>query len=418
VVGSDWFSAKSWLGGAPKLGSTPWPRDNKGKPLHFLAQLDLSEIAAASGGQTALPTKGAFAFFVGGTLTGGVVYVNDTGTQSTPVPVDLGSVEDIGCDPFVTRANRYGPTGFPYWPVEYRKLPFRAQAYDPNEGSLEILRDQQREAIRQLYPTRSSDFSATYVAKTAGLGEVPLFWLAALMFAERVPKLRDRVADAKVRGQGYIDNSIARLKALEAGLPPPAGQGRFGDPAKEKANSESWLAAGRKIVANADAQQAAVEDYVARVKAAAMAADPWTEVSREDAGRLDQLFGEAHGKAMKEFSRSTLPHSWREYAKDAIKLAAAGPNEAFARLPTAWRDIINTQFRMPGGGAHLMFGVGDDIQGNQMFEDRQMRMLLQLTHDDMLYWPFGDDGVYQYWMPVDALRAGDVSRAVTTFEVH
>ena len=53
VVGADWAGAKSWFGGAPKLGDTPWPRDKKGTPLYFLAQLDLSEIDAAGHGRTA-----------------------------------------------------------------------------------------------------------------------------------------------------------------------------------------------------------------------------------------------------------------------------------------------------------------------------------------------------------------------------
>jgi hypothetical protein len=42
--GVDWFGARSWLGGAPRLGVTPWPRDKSGEPLHFAAQIDLAEI--------------------------------------------------------------------------------------------------------------------------------------------------------------------------------------------------------------------------------------------------------------------------------------------------------------------------------------------------------------------------------------
>ena len=36
-MGVDWFGASSWLGGAPQLGRTPWPRDKRGEPLHFVA---------------------------------------------------------------------------------------------------------------------------------------------------------------------------------------------------------------------------------------------------------------------------------------------------------------------------------------------------------------------------------------------
>lgn len=247
---------------------------------------------------------------------------------------------------------------------------------------------------------------------------MPLYWLAARMFAERVPRLRDRVAKARARGEGYISASTARLRALEAGLPPPPGQGRFGDPAKERANSESWLATGRKAIAAADQHAATVDAYIAKVGAAAMGADPWEEISHADAVRLDELFDETRSAALADYSRYLLPRSWRDYTTDAIKLMASGPDQAFARLPIKWRERINTHYRVPVEHAHLMFGIGVDIQGNEMFERPDMRMVLQLTYDDMMYWPHGDNGAYQFWMPIDALRTGDVAKAQVTFECH
>jgi hypothetical protein len=419
VVGADWAGAKSWFGGAPKLGDTPWPRDKKGTPLYFLAQLDLSEIAAAGHGRTALPTEGSFAFFVGGEQSGGIVHVKRPGIHATPAPDDLGKAEDIGGDPSVDRSHRFGPSSFPCWPVEFRALSSAPRINEPDDDEvMDRAREEQAEAIARLYQTREYNFSAAYAAKTAALGEVPLYWLSALMFAERVPRMRDQVAKARARGASYIESSTARLMALEAGLPAPTGQGPFGDPTKERANAESWLAIGRKAIADADAHQASVEAYVAKVEAAAMGADPWKEISPEEANELDTLFGEARSKALEDFARYLLPRSWRDYASDAIKLMAAGPDEAYARLPKAWRDLINTHYRLPAGGAHLMFGIGANIQGNEMFEYPDMRMVLQLTHDDIMYWPFGDNGVYQFWMPVSALRAGDVSKAKVTFEAH
>ena len=44
-VDVDWSGARSWLGGAPRMGATPWPRDKKGVPLLFVAQIDLAEVA-------------------------------------------------------------------------------------------------------------------------------------------------------------------------------------------------------------------------------------------------------------------------------------------------------------------------------------------------------------------------------------
>lgn len=418
VLGADWTQAKSWFGGLPKLGDTLWPRDTKGTPLYFLAQLDLSEIAVAGKGRTALPTEGSLAFFVGGEKLGGIIHVRHPGQHSTPEPDDLCQAEDIGGDPLVDRSHRHGPSSFPFWPVEFHALPSVRRVSDPDDEVMERARAEQAQAIARLFETRKYHFSPQDAAATGTVGEAPIYWLSALMCAERVPRLRDRVVKARARAAGYIETSTARMMALEAGLPPPAGQPRFGDPATERANSENWLAIGRKTLAEADANAAAVDAYVARVESTAMGSDPWQEISPKDVERLDDLFGKARSKTLKSFSKYLLPHTWRDYAKDAIKLMAAGPEEAYASLPEAWRDIINTRYRLPAGGAHLMFGIGADIQGNEMFERPDMRMVLQLHNDDMMYWPFGDGGVYQFWMPVGALRAGDFENARVTFEAH
>lgn len=417
-----WGEVKSWFGGAPKLGTMAWPRDAKGAPLYFVAQLDLSEIAEAGAGRTALPTTGALAFFVGGAKSGGIVHVKKPGAEATPAPRDLCNAADIGGDPLIDPRHRFGPIGFPFWPVEFRELPVSRPADDPSSDAyweaLEVVRDEQAKAIARLYQPRASNISADGAAKAAGLAARPLYWLAALMFAERLPRMRDEVANARARGQGYIDSSSARLKALDAGHKPPPGQGTFGDPAKERANSESWLATGRKTVAGANAQAAAVGAYVAEIQGAALSSDPWALVSPQDAGRLDALFDPARDKPFVDFSRYLLPRSWRDYATDALKLMAAGSDDAWLRLPEALRRAINTQYRLPAGGAHLMFAVGADIQGNEMFGRPDMRMVLQLTYDDMMYWSFGDNGVYQFWMPANALNTADVSKAVVTFECH
>lgn len=414
----SWFNARSWLGGAPKLGNMPWPRDAKGSPLYFMAQLDLSEIAVAGRGQTALPTEGAFAFFVGGEKLGAIVHVRQPGLHPTQLPADLCKAEEIGGDPFVDRSHRFGPANFPYWPVEFRNLSSPTRVNDTDDEAIHRAREEQAAAIARHYHHRDYNFSATYSAKTAKLGEVPLYWLAAKIFAERLPRMRDQVAKSRARGSGYVDTSTARLKALAAGLPPPPGQGAFGDPTKERANSESWLAIGRKTIADADAHAAAVDAYVAKVQATAMSSDPWELILPEQALQLDKLFDEARSGAFVDFSRYLLPRSWRDYATDTIKLMAAGPDKAYARLPKVWRDHINSNCRLPVEHAHLMFGIGVDIQGNEMFERPDMRMVLQLTNDDMMYWPFGDNGAYQFWMPVHALRACDLAKARVTFEAH
>ena len=413
---AGWFDAKSWFGGAPKLGDEPWPRDDQGRPLHFLAQLDLEEIALAGGGRTALPRQGAFAFFVGfvrkNRLGGRIVYAKSPGLSSSPIPADLGEVEEIGGDRFVARTQRFAPSGFPFWPVEFRAL---VHENDVQPGADF---EAQRAAIRKIYPQREYDFSARHEAKQMGLEEPPLPWLAALILIERAAKMTDQVAQSRALGRKWIENAQLTLQALDAGGPAPAGEPPFGDREKARKDAEFWLKTGQERVAQADAQEPSVRDFVARLKRTEVAEDPFQMMRPEEAARFDALFAEARSQDFETFSNFILPRLWRDYATDAVKLMAAGSNEAFARLPQVWRDVLNARYRTPIQIPHLMFGHGADIQGHDALMGSNMRMVLQLASDDMMYWPFGDNGVYKFWMPSGALRSGDVAKAQVTFEAH
>jgi uncharacterized protein YwqG len=45
-------------------------------------------------------------------------------------------------------------------------------------------------------------------------------------------------------------------------------------------------------------------------------------------------------------------------------------------------------------------------------------MILQLTHDDMMFWDFGDNGIYQFWIVPEDLTRQNWSAAKMTFECH
>lgn len=417
-VGDNWFGAASFLGGLPKLGPTPWPRDANGKPLHFMAQLDLAEVDRASGGRSVLPKHGALAFFLGGPERGKILHLPEPGTTFTPAPEGRAPLETIGGGGLIDPALSHGPAEFPFWAAVFQPLaPSIPQRRDDAE-SYDAAREAQYADIARSLETRQYNFSLKVACETAGLAEVPLYWLAAIMFAERVPRMLDAVAQARVRGVGYVETSSARLTALNAGLPPPKGQGRWGNPATEKINAENWIETGRKAIAHADAHEAEVDDYVARVKAAMPDIDPYRRVTPNDAAKLDALFGEGGKAPLKDYAQYRLPHSWRSFGGDAVRLMACGSDEALSRLPKALRDVIFQSYRLPAGSAHLMFGLGENIQGNPKIEALDDQMVLQLTYDDLLDWSFGDNGVYQFWMPVAALQSGDFSKAEVTFECH
>ena len=66
-----------------------------------------------------------------------------------------------------------------------------------------------------------------------------------------------------------------------------------------------------------------------------------------------------------------------------------------------------------------MFGRGVEIQGNSsaMGEEGYI-MLLQLTHDDLMHWGFGDNGVYQFWISPADLAKHNWAAVKMTFECH
>lgn len=46
------------------------------------------------------------------------------------------------------------------------------------------------------------------------------------------------------------------------------------------------------------------------------------------------------------------------------------------------------------------------------------RLLLQLTHDDLVGWSFGDNGCYPFWITPDDLRRQRWSAVRMTIESH
>ncbi|HZI77609.1 MAG TPA: DUF1963 domain-containing protein, partial [Gemmatimonadales bacterium] len=80
--------------------------------------------------------------------------------------------------------------------------------------------------------------------------------------------------------------------------------------------------------------------------------------------------------------------------------------------------LINSQYLLPTGSWHQMFGRGVEIQGNAAAENEGNVMLLQLVYDDLLHWRFGDMGAYQFWIPPDDLLRNNWAAVRVSFEAH
>ena len=88
-------------------------------------------------------------------------------------------------------------------------------------------------------------------------------------------------------------------------------------------------------------------------------------------------------------------------------------------LPEEVRALINREYLLPPGRWHQMFGWGEEIQGDSSARRGEgYIMILQLTHDDMMFWDFGDNGIYQFWIAPEDLTRQNWSAAQMTFECH
>lgn len=130
-IGGDWAGARSWFGGNPHLGPCAWPHGEKtGKPLTFMAQLDLKVVAAQIGGD--LPSSGSLAFFIGGEdpLECAVLQV-PAGQHGPTAPPERApaAYDPVMREVFPYGVDQYGPPFFPYWPVTITALDLGAYQF-------------------------------------------------------------------------------------------------------------------------------------------------------------------------------------------------------------------------------------------------------------------------------------------------
>ncbi len=93
--------ATSWLGGGPKAPSGfEWPKDTDGKPLHFIAQIDLASLEPEP--QTGLrppglPAEGALLVFVGKAYSCRILNATQIAqAQTLPLPENLEPIRKHG----------------------------------------------------------------------------------------------------------------------------------------------------------------------------------------------------------------------------------------------------------------------------------------------------------------------------------
>jgi hypothetical protein len=341
---------KNWIGGLPHLGGTPWPRDSEGAPMFFIAQFDLSDLAAMSE-PTVLPTSGSLAFFiksVPGTLTGRVLYLPTGSAGPTQPPSDLGPVGIMIGNETLTMgiSPEEVPNTLPHWPVDFVAI----KAQDPDD----------LKSIESEIETRFD-----------------------------------------VSGRNWFSYSQLVAQRGVEGL-------RFGDAARRFAISL------RNVADTSGNVDAAFRGYVQQVSDWADTLPPWKQMQEEDIAQLEAFFAEVDPFRPTNNGKIQLSgiyraeHAFRSlddiYTYTLLGMVR-GPDEIFNVLPEDIRETINMKFcgvqKLP---RHQIFGAGWRIQ-DAAEQNEDNYMLLQITEEDPIV-PLIYAGDIQFYISPSDLAAG------------
>ena len=382
------YAGTSWLGGIPTLNDAPWPRDEQGRAMHHLAQIDLSTLPITRLPQ-GLPSSGALSFFMttsgDGPTRAKVVHLPKIGNTATEPPADLVPVY-------------YGPewgnyikgdsrdaaqVTFPRWPVDMIALPMANQNKD----------DDARELIGDLLPQQSpTSLSPEGYRETNPDFAGPYFWESAHRVVNSLRSARDDIALTIAATEKRVQDGQAKYQASL-------------DTLRD--------------------DQPAFSQYVDEVSLWAVSHGPWDVMSATDAVKLQDYFAQVRdmrgGAArFQPFYQYTQCELMGVHEASAATLVAAvnGPPEVFAKLPDNVIDDVDTKYRLAAKDRwHQIFGLGSHPR-RAASPYTHHHLLLQLQSDQFLHWKWGDKGALQFWITDEALAVQDWDQVEFTIDAH
>ena len=430
-LGESWNDARSWFGGKPQLGEQAWARVGaQQRPLFFVAQIDLAEVAreVQRFGELAPFPDGALAFFIGagddGYDTGAVVHVprSQLGNSTEPPP-DAPAVLIPGGDifPFPNRFDREAPRVFPYWPVDITAVEvepvlesdldeeYEEEQYEKEDAALVA-------AVGRHFFRRQFFLTADHAYKLLG-GDVPrMFWWHSAQYYAACLRRALHTVPHHIEHRGRdLEAARVRLENLRTTGLLSAGVFRSKQASEDVKRSEDHVVRLETKLAELESRLPEFASFVRDVDDWARGKDPWQFMPPEAVGVLASTV-ERGRKVFDEFTRVYTCKYLDQLETETLLALATADERAYATIPEELRALINTQYLLPSSHWHQMFGRGVDIQGNAAIENEGNVMLLQLVYDDMLHWNFGDMGAYQFWIPPDDLARGNWAAVRLTFE--
>ncbi|HUD27500.1 MAG TPA: DUF1963 domain-containing protein [Novosphingobium sp.] len=394
----DWFSDRSWLGGLPRLGPAPWPRDRNGVPLPFAAQIDLAELSLAAP-DAALPTTGSLAFFLG---TGAVVAVPDGAHDFTDPPADLPPAYEEGGGPFPTPPTRLSRWFFPFWPVDLLALDLPVHLRDHRDPMNDLAIE---EAMAAQVQRHCAPRDHPFYAAGVGAPVEALWWHSVIHLADQLHEALAACARPLAMQGAALDQKLAALAQLEHD---PRALSEAVEHARQTA---AYLAAELE---EAEAQCAALPAMVEALDQFVAGREPWTELAPEELEVVADILSEVHER-FGDLVRYHVPGSLAQLATLSLRAMVSGPPEALAALPEQVLLRINAEYRLPPVDQHQMFGLPAGLPATRDAHRGDI-LLLQLGYDDMMEWCWSEAGLHQFWIGTGDAAARNWTAAALTFQ--
>lgn len=382
---------KSHLGGRPTLpAGLDWPRTSDGTPLHFLAQIDCSELPSSD---NVLPTSGVLFFFarIDEEMIWGegdpkddcrVLFAPQSGPGESKVPVDLPEVMFGFSGPVVDFKLPEEPPVqlYPRWPVTFHKI----ESW-PDGSALPVRLGPDYKTYQTAIREARSSEERRVAGPPVGTSYVAEWRKDVFLLGMPGPALPQSSEDRPFPQVWVLIDRISRriLKQAEVNMwPPPSRQGP--DPTlllSIKSAAASWVAAARSH----DLDGA-----------------PSAETSRRFAAWLLDLTNHA-------FFRKNVASAVKKGMEGAMQYAASAPRAA-ALIPAIYYQEMGER---RNGRYHQMLGNTGSAQAARSVE-RDEVLLLQLKSDYGVNFMFCDVGEAEFWIDKRDLAARRFDKVFAT----
>jgi Domain of unknown function (DUF1963) len=366
-IGENWTRARSWLGGAPKLGEKPWPRDKNGKPMGFMAQIDLRELHSKVG-QTSLPDHGSLAFFIhptsGRGVVGPVVFVSGTESlQPTRPPPDIPEPPNFGGNQAWPQ-DLQGQRLFPFWPADFITLQFNPSSNTNATDGKPVYRDICTIAAVEKHfnrPGYNLDLEEVFAGHP-----IPNWWQIAIQYAEEMASHVRMISEKYTTARRHLKSNETSLKETLDRYTNDSERRRLKDFIK---SLEGFVSNNRAALMRMQEVESRFPVFSAEVSGFCVRRDPWSIMSEADLAQLELFWSRA--VEFTDFHHNEPSFNINKLKVKVFSSLPANDSAAFMALPSDVRDFLIDKRKPRPKWWHMasLFCVGLNLDAGRSLED-------------------------------------------------